>query len=83
MVRITRRAALKSALLGGRRRGRRDAGRGAAERPEPPADAVGLLYDATLCIGCKACVVACKEANGLPRRHRRGIGARLRRAGST
>jgi formate dehydrogenase beta subunit len=30
-----------------------------------PADAVGLLYDATLCIGCKACVVACREANGL------------------
>ncbi|OIQ89856.1 formate dehydrogenase, nitrate-inducible, iron-sulfur subunit [mine drainage metagenome] len=31
-----------------------------------PADAVGLLYDATLCIGCKACVNACKVANGLP-----------------
>jgi len=24
-----------------------------------------MLYDATRCIGCKACVVACKEANGL------------------
>jgi Fe-S-cluster-containing dehydrogenase component len=31
-----------------------------------PADAVGMLYDATLCIGCKACVVACKDANGMP-----------------
>lgn len=30
-----------------------------------PADATGLLYDTTLCIGCKACVVACNEANGL------------------
>ena len=30
-----------------------------------PADAVGLLYDATKCIGCKACVSACREANGL------------------
>ena len=30
-----------------------------------PADAVGLLYDATKCIGCKACMVACREANGL------------------
>jgi Fe-S-cluster-containing dehydrogenase component len=30
-----------------------------------PADAVGMLYDATLCVGCKACTVACKEANGL------------------
>jgi len=29
------------------------------------ADAVGLLYDTTKCIGCKACVVACREANGL------------------
>jgi Fe-S-cluster-containing dehydrogenase component len=28
-------------------------------------DAVGLLYDTTKCIGCKACVVACSEANGL------------------
>jgi Fe-S-cluster-containing dehydrogenase component len=27
---------------------------------------VGLLYDATLCIGCKTCMVACNEANGLP-----------------
>jgi len=31
-----------------------------------PADAVGLLYDSTRCIGCKACVVACREANALP-----------------
>lgn len=30
-----------------------------------PADAVGLLYDTTKCIGCKACVAACREANGL------------------
>jgi formate dehydrogenase beta subunit len=27
--------------------------------------AVGLLYDATLCIGCKACTVACRDARGL------------------
>jgi Fe-S-cluster-containing dehydrogenase component len=29
-------------------------------------DAVGMLYDSTLCIGCKACMVACKQANGMP-----------------
>jgi len=29
-------------------------------------DDVGMLYDATKCIGCKACVVACREANNLP-----------------
>ena len=31
-----------------------------------PQGAVGLLFDATLCIGCKACVAACKEVNHLP-----------------
>ena len=30
-----------------------------------PDDALGLLYDTTKCIGCKACVAACREANGL------------------
>jgi Fe-S-cluster-containing dehydrogenase component len=39
----------------------------ARARKQPPADAVGLLYDTTLCVGCKACVVACADANGLPR----------------
>lgn len=29
-------------------------------------DAMGVLVDLTLCIGCRACVVACKEWNGLP-----------------
>jgi len=33
---------------------------------ELPPNAVGMLYDATLCIGCKACMVACKEANDMP-----------------
>src|SRR5579863_5156194 len=34
--------------------------------PTPPrTDALGLLYDATLCVGCKACVSACSQANGL------------------
>ena len=31
-----------------------------------PATPVGLLYDASLCIGCKACEAACNEANGTP-----------------
>jgi Fe-S-cluster-containing dehydrogenase component len=30
-----------------------------------PDDALGLLYDTTVCIGCKACVAACTAANGL------------------
>lgn len=28
-----------------------------------PPEAVGMLYDSTQCIGCRACVDACKEAN--------------------
>jgi len=31
-----------------------------------PSAAVGLLYDATICIGCKACVAACAAANDTP-----------------
>jgi Fe-S-cluster-containing dehydrogenase component len=38
----------------------------ARETHTRPADGLGLLYDATLCIGCKACVAACKAANDNP-----------------
>lgn len=31
-----------------------------------PDEALGLLYDGTLCIGCKACISSCKEANHMP-----------------
>ena len=31
-----------------------------------PPNAVGILYDATLCIGCKSCVVNCKTKNCEP-----------------
>ena len=31
-----------------------------------PPEALGLLFDSTLCVGCKACVAACKEANDMP-----------------
>jgi Fe-S-cluster-containing dehydrogenase component len=34
--------------------------------PEPAPDAVALLYDNTICTGCKACMSACNEANDLP-----------------
>lgn len=62
---ITRRAALQTLLVAGASTaGARPAA--AAALPVPPADAVGLLYDATLCIGCKACNIACRDANGLP-----------------
>lgn len=32
----------------------------------PRRDAMGFFTDSTLCIGCKACEVACKQWNGLP-----------------
>src|SRR5271166_1933784 len=37
-----------------------------AESIPVPNAAVGLLYDASICIGCKACVAACAEANDTP-----------------
>jgi formate dehydrogenase iron-sulfur subunit len=32
----------------------------------PVAEAVGFFTDSSICIGCKACEVACKEWNGVP-----------------
>jgi formate dehydrogenase beta subunit len=37
----------------------------ASSQVSAPPEAVGMLYDTTLCIGCKTCVVACAEANKL------------------
>ena len=31
-----------------------------------PPEALGILYDSTLCVGCNACMAACKEANHMP-----------------
>src|SRR5262245_50842747 len=38
----------------------------ARETHERPPEGLGLLYDATLCVGCKACVAACKRVNSNP-----------------
>jgi len=62
---ISRRAALKGILVAGSTAIVGPPQAEAASVRLPQADAVGLLYDATKCIGCKACVVACTEANGL------------------
>lgn len=37
----------------------------------PPA-ALGILYDSTLCVGCNACMTACKQANHMPPEHSGG-----------
>ena len=42
----------------------------AAREPVPRLpEGMGILYDATVCIGCKACMTACKEYNHLPPDH--------------
>src|SRR5262245_19120913 len=61
---ISRRAALTGMLVGGAAAAGASS-LSAAAAAVPPDDAVGLLYDATLCIGCKACVSACRESNDL------------------
>ncbi|MCP4040954.1 MAG: hydrogenase 2 operon protein HybA [Gammaproteobacteria bacterium] len=33
---------------------------------EPTENAVGMLFDSTLCVGCKACVAKCKSVNDMP-----------------
>jgi Fe-S-cluster-containing dehydrogenase component len=33
---------------------------------EPAPEAVGMLFDSTLCVGCKACVTKCKQVNEMP-----------------
>src|SRR5690242_15131082 len=37
----------------------------AEETARAPKEAIGMLYDATRCIGCQSCVVACAQANNL------------------
>ncbi len=65
---ITRRDALRKLGVGAA--GAVAAGTGlttiaSAEVAQVPAAAVGMLYDATKCIGCQSCVAACAQANNL------------------
>ena len=32
----------------------------------PDNNQLGMLYDATKCVGCKACMAACKRVNARP-----------------
>ena len=49
-----------------RRSKTRPVGRHEADGCPPKREAMGFFTDSTLCIGCKACEVACKQWNGLP-----------------
>jgi Fe-S-cluster-containing dehydrogenase component len=61
-----RRSALKLAAAGAAVLATPARAAAARERKLPPDDAVGLLYDATRCIGCQTCVTACRLANDVP-----------------
>ena len=41
----------------------------AVQEPDLPPQALGILYDSNLCIGCQACMKACKKANDMPPEH--------------
>jgi Fe-S-cluster-containing dehydrogenase component len=64
MPELTRRQALRIAVAAGAAAAAAPAE--AREPKRPSADDEGLLFDATRCVGCRACQTACKEANGLP-----------------
>jgi Fe-S-cluster-containing dehydrogenase component len=63
---IDRRTALKVIAAGGAAAACSTLPAQARTRAVAPAGAMGMLYDTTRCIGCKSCVVACKQANDLP-----------------
>lgn len=65
---VNRRNLLKLAGVAGAAAGASYAGRAlaSASTHDAPKDAVGVLVDTTLCIGCRACEAACSEANRLP-----------------
>ena len=62
---ISRRSALKTMVAAAAGTTAAALGTSKAEAAEVAAlpDAVGMLYDATLCVGCKACMMACNKAN--------------------
>ncbi len=62
---ITRRNLLKTAAVAGAVAAVADVAEAREGRRAAP-DEVGMLYDSTLCVGCRACQTACKVANGLP-----------------
>ena len=63
---ISRRDFLKGALAGSALLATGTSPAEARPNKVMPEEALGLLYDSTLCIGCKACVSACKEVNNMP-----------------
>jgi Fe-S-cluster-containing dehydrogenase component len=67
-MRISRRDLLKGAVAAGAATAAAAISTDAEARAPVPArpQAVGMLFDSTLCVGCRACQQACKVANDLP-----------------
>jgi Fe-S-cluster-containing dehydrogenase component len=68
-VALNRRDFLKVAVTAGAAGAVSNANALQRESKTLPPNAVGMLYDSTQCIGCKACVAACKAANNMPPEH--------------
>jgi len=64
-MRISRRDLLKGAAAAGASAALAGTAE-ARERVEASPEALGMLFDPTLCVGCRACQTACKAANKLP-----------------
>jgi Fe-S-cluster-containing dehydrogenase component len=67
-MRISRRDLLKGVMVAGAAGAAAAISTDAEARAPVPArpNALGLLFDATRCVGCRACQQACKAANELP-----------------
>ncbi|ADD67994.1 4Fe-4S ferredoxin iron-sulfur binding domain protein [Denitrovibrio acetiphilus DSM 12809] len=61
----TRRDFLKSAAAGGALVAAPFSLHAEEEHLKESDEAVGMLYDSTLCVGCKACVTKCKQVNDM------------------
>jgi formate dehydrogenase beta subunit len=66
MSAITRRTALRIVGAAGAAAAVSPAGAEARTSRGPDPEALGLLVDAVRCVGCRACVTRCREANGKP-----------------
>ena len=62
---LTRRGLLRAAATGASAAAAAATPAAARETRTLPDKAVGLLFDGTLCIGCRACMTACKTENDL------------------
>jgi formate dehydrogenase beta subunit len=62
---VTRRTALKVLASGAATVAGTERASASTAKTLKDSQMVAMLYDTTLCIGCKACVAACADANGL------------------